>query len=90
MPLRHQLTFPDTQEIILHMYHYYHSQKSIGNITATRNMVEGLKALNIYVRILDYYYTNIDYDIDMTEENILHIYENFKQVFYSIKPNHYD
>lgn len=98
MPLRHNLSILDTKEILLKVYHYYHRQRSIGNIRDTRNILEGIIALNIYIRILDYYYSLADFypDILDSEEieaavgikdlEILKIFEYFKQVFYSVKP----
>jgi len=102
MPLKHNLSVYDAKEILLGIYSYYHKQQSIGNVTKTRHIREGLKALNLYIRILDYYYSLYEFypeivdtdkileKINITETQILKVYEYFKQVSYSINPIHYD
>ncbi len=90
MPIKHQLTLPKAKDILLGLYSFYKLQKAIGNRATSDPMEEGMKALSLYVKILDYFnYYFEDYDLEIEEREIMEVYEKFKQVYFSIKPINY-
>jgi hypothetical protein len=85
----HQLTPYHVKDILLSLYKEYTDLKRINSRTSTDNMLEGLKALSLYTKILDYYYKNEDKSIVLTEDDILELYEKIKQVYYLIKTTYH-
>ena len=85
----HEITPYHVKDILLTLSKEYTDLKRINSRTSTDNMLEGLKALNLYTKILDYYHTHLGREIVVTEDDILELYEKIKQVYYSIKTTYH-
>lgn len=85
----HQLTPDLVKDILLSLYKDYIDLKRINSRTSTDFMLENIKALSLYVKILDYYYKNENKAIVVTEDDILELYEQIKQVYYNIKTTYH-
>jgi hypothetical protein len=69
----------------------YLQKKSICSRTTTQKQAELLDALYIYVLILEYYDSVFDKTrTEVTEEDILEIFEQSKKVLFSIKNGYYE
>ena len=79
-----------TKDHILEITDIYFDQKSIGNWAGARKILQVLKALHVYIFILDYYYEGTIEEEGLTEEDIKHVYNKFKKAIFSIKPIIYD
>ena len=90
MDLVFQESLPVTKLITLRITSLYFKYKSIGNREGSYKVGEALKALHIYLSILEYYYyQEPDSDLVIEEEDIKKIYNKFKQVYFAVKPTPY-
>ncbi len=90
MDLAFQESLPVAKKINLGVTSLYFKQKSIGNRRGADKLGEAIKALQVYLAILEYYYyqeTNSELSIDETD--IKQVYNKFKQVYYAVKPSPY-
>ncbi len=81
------LSFGIALVLYLDLYSDYFRQKSIGNRKHSDKMIEALETLQIYVMLLEY---NASGESFLEEEDVKKIYNNFKQLHYSIKSVQYE
>ena len=90
MDLAFQESLPVTQVIILRVTSRYFQHKAIGNREGAYKFGEALRALHVYVAILEYYYNQTDNsELPITAEDIKEVYNKFKQVYFSVKHSPY-
>ncbi len=87
MDLAFKETLPVAKVITLKVTSLYFKYKSIGNRKGAERVGEALKALHVYLAILEYYYYKEPMsELVIDEEDIKNIYNKFKQVYFAVKP----
>jgi len=65
----------------------YIKQLSIGNVKSASKLREAIKATQVYCTLLDY---NESGETFLEESDLENIYNNIKQVFFSVKFSNYE